>query len=288
MYRKGIMSVVLLAVLSVAAVAAELADHLQNISVTIGAAGSQGSGVTFSRDGQTYVWTAGHVVDGLRSTRDVIDPKSGSNRKLVEFADAKVIKMLIEDGRTVGRVEFDAEVIRYSDSDNGEDLALLRVRKKNFATDSVVFYLDEKLPPLGTQLFHVGSLLGSMGSNSMTTGIVSQHGRLIGKTVYDQISCTIFPGSSGGGVYTTDGRYVGMVVRGAGETFGLCVPVRRMKDWATRAGVLWAIDPAIPMPNAEDLKKMPIEDIGSNFTADAKADTKEYPFPVIRRAVLED
>ena len=272
----------------------EVAPYLQDISITIRAGFSEGSGVAFNRDGTTYVWTAAHVVDGLRTTRKVIDPKSGTMRTVVEFKDAKIVKTLIDKGRTVGRIEIDAEVIRYSDADHGEDLALLRVRKKDFITTSAKFYLDAKIPVLGTRLLHVGSLLGQQGSNSMTTGIMSQHGRLIGKTVYDQTTVNAFPGSSGGGVYLEDGRYVGMLVRGAGESFNLIVPARRMLDWAKRAGVLWTLDPKVKVPSAEELKKLPIEDVGADFVSKDDKKSKEtisaeFPYMIrnVKRGIIQ-
>lgn len=253
----------------------QLPVYLQEISMTIRSGHSEGSGTAFSRDGVTFVWTAGHVVDNLRKVREVIDPTTGTKRTLVEFEDAKILRELREDGRTVGRVEMDAEVVRYSDSENGEDLALLRIRKKNFINSSAVFYLKEDVPQIGTQLFHIGSLLGQMGSNSMTAGIMSQIGRVYQGKVYDQTTVTAFPGSSGGGVYLTDGHYVGMVVRGAGEGFNLMVPVRRIKAWAKQAKVEWAIDSSALMPNEEELKKLPIEDIGRSFPSSQAADRKE-------------
>jgi len=239
--------------------------YMQEISVTIKAGFSEGSGVAIDRNGTTFVWTAGHVVDGLRSTRKVTDPKTGTQRTIIEFEDAKIIKTLVEDGRTVGYLHLDAEVIRYSDSDHGHDLAILKVRKRGAIKRSAVFYDEVKPPKLGTQLFHVGSLLGQVGSNSMTSGIVSAHGRLIGKTIYDQTTVTAFPGSSGGGVYLTDGRYVGMLVRGAGEGFNLIVPVRRMRSWAKKAKMEWALDPRVKVPSEDEMKKLPIEDIGADF-----------------------
>ena len=63
----------------------------------------------------------------------------------------------------------------------------------------------------------------------------------------------------------TDGRYVGMLVRGAGEGFNLIVPVRRMRKWAKNANVLWALDPRVKMPSEDDMKKIPVEDIGADF-----------------------
>lgn len=259
----------------------KVTQHLQDISVTISSGNAEGSGVLKTRDGVNYVWTAGHVVRGLRSTREVVDPTTGTKRTLVEFRDATVVKQLVEDGRMVGKVQFDAEVLRYSDSENGQDLAILRIRKKNFATASAAFYLDDQIAPIGSELYHVGSLLGQVGSNSLTTGIVSQIGRLYEKQIYDQTTVAAFPGSSGGGVFLKDGRYVGMLVRGSGETFNLCVPVRRIRQWAKDAAVEWAINDAIPVPSEAELKKLPIEDVGVTFgraASDAAKETKPFRF----------
>lgn len=281
--HRALLPLVLVALMAANSLAADkVAGHLQEISVTIRAGFSEGSGVAFSRDGTTFIWTAAHVVDGLRSTRKVVDPKSGTERTVIEFRDAKIIKRLVEDGRTVGRLEMDAEIIRYSDYVHGEDLALLRVRKKDFIKDTVTFHLKDDIPPIGTQLYHVGSLLGQMGSNSMTTGIMSQHGRMISKKEYDQTTVTAFPGSSGGGVYLTDGAYVGMLVRGAGEGFNLIVPVRRMKKWAKDADIMWAIDPSVDMPSHDEMNKMPVEDVGASFGTSSKADkhSKDHPFMI--------
>ena len=268
------------------------ADHLQNVSVTIRSEGQfsngEGSGVIFSRkdkDGNlvNLVWTAAHVIDNLRSTREVL--VGGAKKTIVEFKDPMVVKEIRQNGRTVGRLQMDAEVLKYSDADDGHDLALLKVRKFNFVTDTVTFYLDKEIPKLGTDLLHVGSLLGQMGANSMTDGIYSQHGRLIkslNKFVFDQTTCTAFPGSSGGGVYLkSDARYVGMLVRGAGEGFNLIVPVRRLQDYCEKHRIMWALDPKVPMPSDDDLKAMPIEHAPKEKdedTADEAAAKKLFPY----------
>lgn len=238
--------------------------EIQDFSVTIHAGNSQGSGEIKTRNGVNYVWTAGHVIAGLRETREVIDSRTGTRRVVVEFRDAKVVKELIEDGRSVGRLEMDAEVLRYSNSTSGEDLALLRIRKRNFVKSSVEFYLKDKFPDIGDTLYHCGSLLGQIGSNSFTRGIMSQHGRVVEGKVYDQTTCAAFPGSSGGGIYTPNGKMVGMIVRGAGETFNLMIPVRRMHEWAKRAGVEFAIDDKVAVPTEEQLRKIPIEETGNS------------------------
>jgi len=278
-------SFLLLLCLTVASRGGEIANvpqFLQDISVTIKTNYGEGSGVAFSRDETTFIWTAAHVVEELRRQRSVIDPGTGTMRTIVEFDDAKVVKQLVEDGRLVGRIEMDAEVIRYSNADRGHDLALLRVRKKDFIQSTAVFYVGTDIPAIGTRLLHVGSLLGQMGANSMTDGIMSQHGRVLSNQVYDQTTVTAFPGSSGGGVYLQDGRYVGMVVRGAGEGFNLIVPIRRLAKWAETAGVKWAIDPSIPLPTEEELLKLPIEDVGASFKSRNAAARIPVPAGVVK------
>lgn len=277
----------LMAVLAMATVSfAEdsVVQKLQDVSVTIRAGNSQGSGILFTRkidsETVTFVWTAGHVVDGLRKTRTVIDQKTGTSRIVVEFDDADIVKEFTENGRRVGEVKMAASVVKYSDSESGEDLALLMVRKKNYVPDSVSvkFYLDKDIPAIGTELYHVGSLRGQVGANSLTTGVVSQHGRVLNfgasDVIFDQTTVTAFPGSSGGGVYLkSDGRCVGMLVRGAGEQFNFIVPVRRLAAWAKKTHIEWAVDPSVPVPSLADIGKIKAEDSGVDFTE--KGESKE-------------
>lgn len=260
-------------------------DKLQSISVTIRSGESSGSGVLFTRkDGdktRTFVWTAAHVVDNLRKSRSVII--GGDSKTAVEFADASIVNEFYQDGRRIGEARMDAKVLRYSDSENGEDLALLEVRKHDFVPleTSVEFYTEET-PKIGLELYHVGSLLGPLGANSLTTGILSKVGRVLdlganGKT-FDQVAVGAFPGSSGGGVFTkSDGKYIGMLVRGAGEQFAFIVPVRRMRAWAKDAKVEWAMDRSVAMPSAGDLRKLPIEDAHVEGTRSHDEFNQEFP-----------
>lgn len=265
-----------------------VADHLQDISVTIRAEGdhqkSEGSGVLITRkiggENVTFVWTCGHVIDHLREVRTII--RGGTPVKIVEFPDIQIIKELVESGRRVGEIKMDATVIKYSDADDGEDLALLMVRARDYGKASAKFYLnkEDQIVPIGTQLFHVGSLLGQMGANSMTSGIVSQVGRIHGKVEFDQTTVTAFPGSSGGGVYLHDGRYMGMLVRGAGEGFNLVVPVRRMLRWAEAHDIMWALNPSIKSPSLAEIKALPVETVGEieGVTKKSKKNAKNLPY----------
>lgn len=259
---------------------AEQVDYLQDISVTISSGSAQGSGTLYTRkigdDNITFVWTAAHVLSNLRKTREIIDVKTGTTRKVVEFEDAQIIREFTDKGRRIGETKFDAKVILYSDSETGEDLAILMIRKPDYTDKSVKFYLDEKIPTIGTELYHVGSLQGQIGANSLTTGIISQIGRVLDLnadgTVFDQTTVTAFPGSSGGGVFLkSDFRYVGMLVRGGGEQFNFIVPARRIIRWAKEAKVEWAVNPEVPAPSLDEINKMKPEYIGVTFEKSEKA-----------------
>jgi hypothetical protein len=271
----------------------DVAQHLQDVSVTIRAGRSEGSGVLVTRkikpkaDSKqkvdvNFVVTCAHVVDGLRSTRTVVE--DGKTKTIVEFKDAKVIKELIEKGRKVGELTMDAKVILYSDATEGEDLAVLMVRKRGFVDANTEFDLSGDPVKIGTQLYHVGSLLGQSGANSMTTGIMSQVGRVLDLgsgegTVFDQTTVTAFPGSSGGGVFLTNGKYIGMLVRGAGETFNLTVPVRRMQDWVKDRDCQWVLDPSKEAPTLDEIDKIEAESrSGNGLGPEPDPNTKQYPF----------
>jgi len=301
MIKKSLMLILLFASTAMAqAQDKALYQHLQDVSVTVKSFAGEGSGVIVTREVANsagkkekvnFVWTAAHVVDGLRSVRVAI--KDGKPQTIVEFKDAQIVKELVEDGRRVGEIKMEAKVIKYSDADNGEDLALLMIRKKGFIDKTTIFHAPDKSVPIGTELYHVGSLLGQVGSNSMTRGILSQIGRVLDLgtgdgVIFDQTSCPGFPGSSGGGVFLSErtkgheGHYVGMLVRGAGETFNLIVPVRRMRKYAKANGVLWAIDQNAPTPSYEKILKLPVEGtIGSGEGKGAKSSKSSTQFPFL-------
>ncbi len=255
---------------------ASVPEYLQNISVTIKSGNSQGSGTLVTRkvgdDTVTFVWTAGHVVDQLRVVRKVIT-SNGQTKILVEFKDPQIVAERHQDGRRVGEQTLDCRVIKYSDADYGEDLAVLMIRLKNAypLSTSAKFHSNlNYIPPVGVDLSHCGSLLGQFGANSYTTGVLSQTGRLLeGKgasmKVFDQVTAVAFPGSSGGGVYLKeDGVYIGMLTQGVQrlQGFNFIVPMRRIHTWAKDAKIEWALDPNAPMPSLAEIDKIPVEDGG--------------------------
>ena len=53
-----------------------------------------------------------------------------------------------------------------------------------------------------------------------------------------------------------------MLVRGAGETFNLIVPIRRINKWAKSENIMWALDPSVDAPSLEEIHKLPKEKMG--------------------------
>jgi len=261
----GCLIVFLLAAFAVPARAGDdLGSRLQAVSVTIRSERGEGSGVCVNRGGETFILTAGHVIADNRHVEHLLDSEKGATRTVPKFDPLLVTKELLEDGRSIGKLTIEAEVVAYSSSEHGQDLALLHLRKRGLVKESAVFAPAGDPPGIGTPLNHVGSLLGQQGSNSFTTGVYSQIGRVLFGRVFDQTTCAAFPGSSGGGVFDAQGRYVGMIVRGAGETFNLIVPVRRIREWAGEQNLNFLFDESLGQTGpatagAPDLKKVKLE-----------------------------
>ncbi len=259
--------------------------NIQDVSVTVisddGFRVGSGSGVVITRDLKlkkdkedkakvNFVLTAAHVVDNLRSTREVIGP-DGNKQTKIEFKPAHITQDLVENGRKVGEIKMECQVLNYSESEDGHDLALLMLHKRSFMTASTDFYLEgDKLVGIGTPLYHMGSRLGSIGAGSLTNGIVSKTGQVITlnnrPVLFDLVTCPISPGSSGGGVFIGDGphkgKWCGMVVRGADSTFGLIVPMRRVYSWAVDNKLEWVLDASKPAPSVEELEATNVEAAG--------------------------
>lgn len=235
-------------------------DKLVEMSVLVGTDTGWGTGVAFHNAGHRFVWTDAHVVRGCKSIVDVVD-KAGAARKRVTFADVRVSQETRNGDRKTGSVGFLAGIVRYSER---HDLALLKVRG-DFPRASAVFAPDAP-PVVGTALWHVGCMRGERGTNSVSDGVFAAYGRLrngfvpdetVDPLVYDQVSMTVHPGSSGGGVYLkSNGQCVGLVTEflGPERTFGAaCItPTRRLREFCRDASCLWAVDASVAVPAKDD------------------------------------
>jgi len=291
--KKLIMALALTASIAWGATRQEIVDHLQSVAVTIRAESdfsrSEGSGICKLVDmggkKRCLVVTCAHVVDSLMKKTPGIG-KDGKPKVAVTFKDASILRRIVEDGREVGEMKLNAQIIAFTEK---HDVAILLVRSTEFKPGNAKFYLGSDQIPLGTKCLHVGSLLGALGSQSLTRGILSARGRMVKGQPYLQSDATIFPGSSGGLLAKeSDGEVIAIIQRGAGEGFGLGAPVAgRVMTWAKKAKLEWVFDDAKTGPKLEEFKeRIPVMGDGGK-PALADKDKKGYngEFKILPRVV---
>ena len=153
----------------------------------------------------------------------IIDKKGYvvTNNHVIEGADQ--IKVKLDDDN-----EFDAEVVG---RDPNTDLALLKIKSEK---DLPVLKLgnSDKLK-IGHWVVAIGSPFGL--ERTVTAGIVSAKGRVIGSGPYDdfiQTDASINPGNSGGPLLNMDGEVVGIntAIIASGTGIGFAIPVNLAED----------------------------------------------------------
>jgi serine protease Do len=165
---------------------------------------SLGSGFIIHPDG--YVVSNNHVVDG-----------------------ASEIRVRLSDGR-----EFPAKVLGH---DPKTDLALLKIEATGLPTISVG---DSEALQVGEPVMAIGNPFGL--EQTVTTGIVSGTGRVIGGGPYDdyiQTDTSINPGNSGGPLINARGQAVGintLIFSQSGGSIGIgfAIPVNLAKPILTQ------------------------------------------------------
>lgn len=259
------------ALLDLAEARIEMAEQLTRRSVMVATERSTGSGTLFSRtdpDGNPVhlVWTAAHVVGGCRSVYMALDPQ-GRVVQRTKWAPVSVVIPVVSNGQSSGTVTLLADVIQFSNFDTGDDLAILRIRDSSFPGVSTQFWLGQDIPPVGTEVSAVGAPLGRSGANTFSTGLINFNGRIVRDRLFDQVSTVVYGGASGSGIFSPNGRYIGMLTMMYQPQMGLMIPVRRIQAWAARANVLWAMDLEVPMPSQKDLEVLLVENDGTGIPA---------------------
>ncbi len=156
-----------------------------------------GSGVIISPDG--CIITNHHVVDG-----------------------AKEVTVTLAD-----RQEYKARVIG---KDPKADLAILKIDPKETLTAATLG--DSNELKVGDWVLAIGNPFGL--SNTVTAGIVSAKGRVIGAGPYDdfiQTDASINPGNSGGPLFNTKGEVMGIntAIIQNGQGIGFAIPTNAVK-----------------------------------------------------------
>jgi serine protease Do len=159
---------------------------------------SLGSGFIISNDG--YIFTNNHVV---------------------EQADKILVK--ISDGK-----EYEAKIIG---TDAKTDIALIKIKPNNSLP--VVEIGDSDKVRVGEWVIAIGNPFGL--EQTVTAGIVSAKGRVIGAGPYDnfiQTDASINPGNSGGPLFSMDAKVIGIntAIVAQGQGIGFAIPVNMARS----------------------------------------------------------
>lgn len=163
---------------------------------------SLGSGFIISDEG--YILTNGHVVSG-----------------------ADEIKVKLSDGR-----EFKGEI---KGLDEKLDIGLIKINANDHLP--VATLGDSDRIRVGEWVLAIGNPFGL--AQTVTAGIVSAVGRVIGSGPYDdfiQTDASINPGNSGGPLFNTKGEVIGIntAIVAGGQGIGFAIPVNMAKSIVTQ------------------------------------------------------
>lgn len=175
------------------------------------------SGNVFQTEQGPIIWTAYHCVESYLQ-------EDGS------FVPVPFLTWDHEEG--------EAEVLAYEQC---SDIALLVIRTEHVWPQEQLHWSLEGLSA-GEDVWFVGNSCAERGQGTVTSGIFSFQDRWCreGLTL-DQASCPTFPGASGGMICLQhDGKMIGFVRGGVGETFTTFVPARRVHQFCTERGLSWA------------------------------------------------
>ena len=159
---------------------------------------SLGSGFIINKDG--YIVTNNHVVE-----------------------NADKIEVILKDEK-----EFDAEIVG---RDANTDLALIKIKPDRDLP--VLLFGDSDALKVGQWVVAIGSPFGL--EHTVTAGIVSAKGRVIGSGPYDdfiQTDASINPGNSGGPLINMQGKVVGIntAIIAGGSGIGFAIPINLAKN----------------------------------------------------------
>jgi len=144
-----------------------------------------------------------------------------TNNHVVDGADEIMVKMA--DNR-----EFKAEI---KGRDERLDLALLKINAKETLPTAQLG--DSDAIQVGEWVMAIGNPFGL--AETVTAGIISAKGRVIGSGPYDdyiQTDASINPGNSGGPLFNSHGEVVGIntVIVAGGQGIGFAIPINLAKS----------------------------------------------------------
>lgn len=216
---------------------ADVIDDLQDVAVCVVVPNGHGSGVLKTiksgNDNISYVWTVAHLIQNT--------PGVDLAKKI--YPEIYITQSRVVDNKIVNKNQSLVDVVL---CDPDEDLMLLKIKQKNFSDRSVKFYLEEKNIPLRTQLWGVDNHIGKDSACVFRKGILSNNTTTVEGKSYDLITMPTIRGCSGSGVYTENGKLLGLMAMAKDSTWAFSIPTKRIVVWAKKNKVEWAIqDPKV-------------------------------------------
>lgn len=219
--------------------------HKKYVYPTVRVSGGYGSGsgtVIYSKDSDkpdcisTYILTNFHVIGGSIKIDEVWDTDLQKNVKKERRGIVYVEIFKYKSWSTpVGTTRLEADIVVYNKQ---EDVALLKLRYEG-AVDYVADLLgkeDVSKYRVMDESVAVGCSLG--WPPLVSVGVITRINYQVDSLPYDMSSAQIIYGNSGGGMYTADGKFIGipsMVAvagwAGAVTHMGLFIPIERIYAW---------------------------------------------------------
>jgi hypothetical protein len=191
--------------------------------------------IVHNNNGRTFIWTAGHVVTAA---------KVGDSWGKVVLCDRQ------KAGEGYNDDIQEAKILRVSfkEDDTTEDLALLTIETQRYKKSSKFLDSETHYPRLGDKLLLAGCTNGPFCGVFITEGTLGKNDIKIGNFFYDYCSIPGGKGSSGGPVTDRHGNVVGALMAGYGECHGYFTPSKRIRAWAEKMNVQYALYPSMPVP----------------------------------------
>ncbi len=134
-----------------------------------------------------------------------------TDRHVVSIGNVVFSKVVVQTLRRGGAVTWHGPSIEgtvVASSDSSTDLALIRVNSKDHDFELANNITLLKLPSLGTHIYHSANPSNKMGL--LSEGIISRYSYYKG-FLYIECDSSAGYGSSGGGVFSLDGRFLGII-----------------------------------------------------------------------------
>lgn len=195
-----------------------ISDIDKNTISVVNSDGTGGTGLIIKAKGNTYVLTNYHVVENVVEKHAVI----------------KLYKKIFKNCKKIASHETSATV-EYFDKDL--DIAILKAEINLHDVKSTKFDTRQAFVKNGCEVFYYGDFASwnhDFGNVGLSTGKLCYS-----RPGYDVFIMTVVQGNSGGGIYTYDGKCIGVATATYHHVGARSVPIRVIYNWAKEKKIQW-------------------------------------------------